>query len=92
MLAAGEIDAITGCSFISYVDLKASGVPPDDLVLLMADYGVKLYGDAIMVAPTFAEEKPDAVRAFLRAYAKALKDTVRDPAPPSKPCCATARA
>ena len=81
MLAAGEVDAITGFSFTSYVDLKASGVPADDLVLLpMADYGLALYGDAIMASPSFAEEKPDAVRAFLRAYAKALKDTVRDPA------------
>jgi NitT/TauT family transport system substrate-binding protein len=81
MLAAGEVDAITGCSFTSYVDLKESGVPADDLlVLLMANYGVELYGDAIVVAPKFAAEKPEAVRAFLRAYLKALKETVRDPA------------
>jgi NitT/TauT family transport system substrate-binding protein len=81
MLAAGELDAITGSSFTAYVDLKDRGVPPDDLVvLLMADYGVELYGDAIMASPKFAQEKPEAVRAFLRAYVKALKDTVRDPA------------
>jgi NitT/TauT family transport system substrate-binding protein len=80
MLAAGEIDAITGFSFTSFVNLKANGVPPDDLaVLLMADYGVELYGDAIMVSPAFAQQQPDAVRAFLRAYVRALKDTVRDP-------------
>jgi NitT/TauT family transport system substrate-binding protein len=80
MLAAGEVDAIIGCSFGSYVDLKARGVPPDDLaVLAMADYGVELYGDAIMVSTGFAAEKPEAVRGFLRAYLKALKDTVRDP-------------
>ncbi|MGD0334118.1 MAG: ABC transporter substrate-binding protein [Xanthobacteraceae bacterium] len=81
MLAAGEVDAITGCSFTAYVDLKDRGVPPDDLVvLLMADDGVELYGDAIMASPKFAQEKPEAARAFLRAYVKALKDTVRDPA------------
>ncbi len=81
MLAAGEVDAIAGFAFTSYVDLKADGVPPEDLVLLpMADYGVELYGDAIMAATGFAEEKPEAVRGFLRAYARALKDTVRDPA------------
>jgi NitT/TauT family transport system substrate-binding protein len=81
MLAAGELDAITGSSFTAYVDLKERGVPPDDLfVLLMADYGVELYGDAILASPKFAQEKPEAVRAFLRAYGKALKDTVRDPA------------
>jgi NitT/TauT family transport system substrate-binding protein len=79
MLAAGEVDAIIGCSF-TYVDLKDRGVPPDDLrVLLMDDYGVNLYGDVIAVAPAFAVEKPEAVRAFLRAYVRALRDTVRDP-------------
>jgi NitT/TauT family transport system substrate-binding protein len=81
MLAAGELDAITGCAFTSYVDLKAGGVPADDLaVLAMADYGVELYGDAIMAAPKFLAEKPEAARAFLRAYLQALKDTLRDPA------------
>jgi NitT/TauT family transport system substrate-binding protein len=81
MLAAGEVDAVTAYSFVSYVDLKNMGVPPDDLiVLLMADYGVQLYGNAIMVAPNFAAEKPEAVKGFLRAYLKALKDTVRYPA------------
>jgi NitT/TauT family transport system substrate-binding protein len=81
MLAAGEVDAMTGFAFTSYVDLKADGVPPEDLVLLpMADYGLELYGDAIMAAAGFAEEKPEAVRGFLRAYARALKDAVRDPA------------
>ena len=40
MLAAGEVDAITGCSFGSYVDLKAGGVPADDLVVL-ADGGLR---------------------------------------------------
>jgi len=81
MLAAGEVDAITGRSFTAYVDLKDRGVPPDDLVvLLMADDGVELYGDAIMASPKFAQEQPEAARAFLRAYLKALKDTVRDPA------------
>jgi NitT/TauT family transport system substrate-binding protein len=37
----------------------------------MADYGVELYGDAIMVNTGFAAEKPEAVKAFLRAYVKA---------------------
>jgi NitT/TauT family transport system substrate-binding protein len=81
MLAAGEVDAVTGYSFVSYVNLKDSGVPADDLVvLLMADYGLKLYGSAIVVAPNFAQAKPDAVKGLLRGYVNAVKDTVRDPA------------
>jgi len=81
MLAAGQVDAITGLSFSSFIDLKDKGVPVDDLtVLLMADYGVNLYGNAIIVNPKFAADHPDAVRGFLRAFLKGLKQTVRSPA------------
>jgi NitT/TauT family transport system substrate-binding protein len=81
MLAAGQVDAITGFSFSAYISLKDRGVPVDDIVLmLMADYGVNLYGNAIMVNAKFAAEKPEAVKAFLRAFLKGLKETVRDPA------------
>jgi NitT/TauT family transport system substrate-binding protein len=81
LLAAGQVDAITGLSFASFVDLKDKGVPVDDLVvLLMADYGVELYGNAIIVSPKFAQEHPEAVMGFLRAFLKALKITVKAPA------------
>jgi len=80
MLAAGQVDAITGFSFSSYVTLKDRGVPLDDVVLmLMADHGVNLYGNAIVVNAKFAAEKPEAVRGFLRAFLHGLKDSVRDP-------------
>jgi len=80
MLAAGQLDAITGLSFSSYVNLKDRGVPIDDVVvLLMADYGVDLYGNAIIVNPKFATEHPDAVKAFLRAFLKSLKNAAKDP-------------
>ena len=59
MLAAGQVDAITGLSFTSFIDLKDKGVPVDDIaVLLMADYGVELYGNAIIVNSKFADEHP----------------------------------
>ena len=49
MLAAGQVDAITGLSFSSFIDLKDKGIPVDDIaVLLMADYGVELYGNAMI--------------------------------------------
>jgi NitT/TauT family transport system substrate-binding protein len=80
ILAAGQVDAITGFSFTSYINLKDRGVPLDDIVvLLMADYGVNLYGNAIIVNPKFAAEKPEAVKAFLRAVLKSVKATVKDP-------------
>jgi NitT/TauT family transport system substrate-binding protein len=81
MLAAGQLDAITGFSFSSFINLKDKGVPVNDIVvLLMADYGVNLYGNAIIVNPKFAAEHPDAVKGFLRAFAKGMKETVKKPA------------
>jgi NitT/TauT family transport system substrate-binding protein len=80
MLASGEVDAITGFSFSSYINLKDRGVLANDItVLLMAEYGVNLYGNAIMVNPKFAAEKPEAVKGFIRAFLKGLNETVKDP-------------
>jgi NitT/TauT family transport system substrate-binding protein len=80
MLAAGQVDAITGYSFSSYVSLKDRGVPVDDIVVFtIADYGPDLYGNTILVSPKFATEKPAAVQAFLRAYLRSLKETVDNP-------------
>jgi NitT/TauT family transport system substrate-binding protein len=80
MLAAGQVDAITGFSFSSYINLKDRGVPADDIsVILMADHGVNLYGNAIIVNPKFAAEKPEVVKKFLNAFLKGLKDTVKSP-------------
>jgi NitT/TauT family transport system substrate-binding protein len=80
MLQNGQVDAITGFSFSSFINLKSMGVPTDDIVvMLMADYGVNLYGNTIIVNPKFAAEKPEAVKGFLRAFIKGLRDTVKDP-------------
>jgi len=81
MLAAGQVDAITGFSFSSFINLKDRGVPADDIVvMLMADHGVNLYGNTIIVNPKFAADNPETVRKFLRAFLRGVKDTVRDPA------------
>ena len=80
MLAQGEVDAVFGFSMSSYINLKSRGVPADDIVvMLMSDYGVDLYGNAILVSPKFAAEKPEAVKGFLRALVKGVHDTMKDP-------------
>jgi NitT/TauT family transport system substrate-binding protein len=80
MLASGEVDAITGSTFVSYVNLKERGVPTDDIdVMLMADYGLELYGGAVLVNTKFASDNPEAVRGFLRAFTRGLKDTIKNP-------------
>lgn len=81
MLAEGAVDAITGFSFSSFLNLKGAGVPADEIVvLLMAEHGLDLYGNTIIVNPEFAEEHPEAVRGFVRATIRGWQDTVADPA------------
>ena len=80
MLVSGQVDAITGFAFSTYLSVRRNVEDPEDVsVFLMSDYGVDLYGNTIMVTPAFAEENPDAVKGFLRAFTKGLKDVVADP-------------
>ena len=81
MLAAGEVDAITGFSFTSYVTLQQNGVPDEDIsLMLMSDFGLDLYGNAIIVNPAFAKNNPGSVKAFLRAAVKGYQETIANPA------------
>ena len=80
MLAEGKVDAVSGFSFSSYLNLVRLGVPEDDItVILMADNGLSLYGNAIIVNTDFAAANPDAVTGFIRAVAKGWKDVIADP-------------
>lgn len=80
MLAAGEVDAITGFSFTSYIGLQNNGVPASDIsLMLMSDFGLDLYGNAIIVNPDFANDNPLAVKAFLRAAVRGYQDTIGNP-------------
>ena len=80
MLAQGKVDAITGFSFSSFMNLKANNVAADDIVvMLMRDFGLDLYGNALMANPKFAAEKPDAVKGFIRATIKGFQETIKSP-------------
>ena len=80
MLAEGEVDAVTGFSFSSFLNLVRLGVPEDDIsTILMADHGVDLYGNAIIVNTDFAEENPDVVKGFLAAVGEGWKAAIADP-------------
>lgn len=81
MLAEGKVDAITGFSFSSYLNLVRLGVPEDDIsVILMADHGLELYGNAIIVNTEFADSNPEVVKGFLGAVAAGWNDVIADPA------------
>jgi len=80
MLAKGDLDAITGFTFTSLLNLEARGVKAEDVAIMQyPDYGVKLYGNAIIASPKFIKENPAAIKAFLGAFTKAAKEVVANP-------------
>ena len=82
MLVRGDIDAITGFSFTSLLNLEARGIKAEDVVVLpFPAHGVKLYGNVIIVSPKMLKENPAAVKAFLSAFAKGAKEVMANPDP-----------
>ncbi|MGR3500697.1 ABC transporter substrate-binding protein [Pseudaestuariivita sp.] len=80
MLAEGNVAAVTGFSFSSFLNLVRLGVPEDDIsTILMADNGLSLYGNAIIVNTDFAEANPEIVTGFLTAVAAGWKDAIAMP-------------
>lgn len=80
LLAQKKVDAIPGQIFNALLELKAKGVPASDVSYFMyKDYGLPLYGNSVAASRQFLKEHPDAVRGFLRATLKGLKDMARDP-------------
>jgi NitT/TauT family transport system substrate-binding protein len=80
MLVRGDIDAITGFSFTSQLNLEARGVKPADIVVMpYPAHGVKLYGNAIIASPKLIRENPAAVKAFLSAFLKGAKEVMANP-------------
>ncbi len=80
LLAQGKLHAVTGYSFSSFLNLIRLGVPENDInVMLMADHGLQLYGNAIIVNTDFADANPDIVTRFLRAVAKGWRHVIAKP-------------
>ena len=77
MLVRGDIDAITGFTFTSLLNLEARGIKAEDVVVFpYPDNGVKLYGNAIIASPKMIKENPEAIKAFLSAFARGMKDVM----------------
>ena len=81
MLARGDVDAITGFTFTSLLNLEARGVKAEDVAILpYSDFGVKLYGNVVIASPKLIKENPAAIKAFLKAFTKGAKDVMANPA------------
>ena len=80
MLMRGDVDAITGFSFTSLLNLEARGVKASEVnIFPYAEHGVKLYGNAIIASPKLIKEKPEVIKAFLLAFTKGAREVMAKP-------------
>lgn len=80
LLSAGQVDAVTGFTFLTAINLRDRGVPANDLaVLRFSDFGSEVYGHALIVNPKFAADNPEAVKAFVRATISGVRLAIKDP-------------
>lgn len=72
-------DAGVGFWTTQSLNMKAANVPPAQLKrFFFADYGVELYGNAILTSKAFASANPDVVRRFNRAVVRSFKAVYAD--------------
>jgi NitT/TauT family transport system substrate-binding protein len=80
MLLTQQVDAVTGFDSTVVLNLKANGVPVDEVtVIYYADNGLDVYGNAFLVNPAFLQSSPDAVKAFVRAAVRGWREAIADP-------------
>jgi len=80
LLLTKEIDAIAPFTISALPNLKAEGYPPENLnIFRYADYGLELYGNAVLAPVSFLEENPEQAAGFVRALTKGLQYTLENP-------------
>jgi NitT/TauT family transport system substrate-binding protein len=75
----GSVDVVTATYYNEFYMIQ-SRMPKDSLKTFVAeDYGITFPRDTLIVSETTAKEKPDLVKAFLRASIRGWKDAFDDP-------------
>lgn len=80
MLINGDCEIISG--FLSIpIDLEKRGVKPEDIVSMpVSDYGLHYYGNTLLVSQKLIEGNPQAVAGLVRAFNRAFKEMLANPA------------
>ncbi|MFK0384525.1 ABC transporter substrate-binding protein [Agrobacterium sp. NPDC090273] len=81
MLMKGQVDGVFGYVNTIRFSAKLIGVDPDKEIRFIkyGDYGMDLYSNAIIVSKSFLKENPEAIKGFLRALNRSIKDAIKDP-------------
>jgi NitT/TauT family transport system substrate-binding protein len=77
MFAKGQLDGITGFYFTTMLNIEKQGMSGAAYsVFPYHEFGLRVYGNALLVNPKFLADNPKAVASFVKAYHAALKATL----------------
>jgi NitT/TauT family transport system substrate-binding protein len=80
LLIRGEAEAITGDAPTILPNVRSMGLPESTVkVLPYADFGLELFGKAIIVRPDYAEKNPEVIRNLIRGLAHGFNGLITDP-------------
>jgi NitT/TauT family transport system substrate-binding protein len=77
-LLVKQVDAIMGFSMNEPIEAESGGMAVS--LMPISDYGVHTYGLTIVSNPDFMQQKPEVVKAFMKATLRSVAATVKDPA------------
>jgi len=80
-LVKGDVKAISGFYFTGFLNLTENlKIPESDVVAFKySDYGIDLYGNAVVVRVDWLKANEDTVRRFLAALTTGFKAALKDP-------------
>ena len=75
-------DAEIASGFYSVpLEFTTRGVKAEDVITLpFADYGIRLYGNSLLVSTKLIESNPKAVAGLVRGFNRAMREALADPA------------
>ncbi len=73
-----QVDAIMGFSMNEPIEAESAGMPIT--LMPISNYGVKTYGLTIASNPDFMQQKPEVVKAFMKATLRSVAETIKNPA------------
>lgn len=80
MLKQGQADATTAL-ITDVAGLRHLDISEDEIsIMRYSDYGMNLYGHAILTTPEYAAKHPDTIKKIVKAVAEALKASIANPA------------
>ncbi len=80
LLLRGQADAISGDVPTVMLNMRALNIPESEIrILPYSEFGLQVYGKAIVVKPAFAKNNPEVVRNFIRGVVHGMNALITDP-------------